>query len=85
MGPACSSWTPSAKQPVVVQGAGIAPRLIAFLVGPDEGRPSIIALKQHCADHLLRSMVIDKAQWLPELPRTRKGKIDRLTLKQRAS
>jgi amino acid adenylation domain-containing protein len=68
---------------VVVHGSGIATRLVAYMVGDEENRPSLIALKKLCAERLPRSMVIDLARWLPEMPRTRNGKIDRLTLKNR--
>ncbi|HYU16928.1 MAG TPA: amino acid adenylation domain-containing protein, partial [Candidatus Acidoferrum sp.] len=71
---------------VVVGGEGLNARLFAFLVGEAGGDgelrkpPSLIALKQHCAARLPRSMIIDAVRWLPELPRTGNGKIDRLTL-----
>jgi amino acid adenylation domain-containing protein len=76
---------------VVVSGEGMATRLFAFLLPrvvaqETEGRPpSLIALKQHLAASLPRSMIVDAVRWLPELPRTGNGKIDRLTLKKLAN
>jgi acyl-coenzyme A synthetase/AMP-(fatty) acid ligase len=71
---------------VVVGGEGLNARLFAFLVGANsdgqDGRkpPGLIALKEHCAARLPRSMIVDAVRWLPELPRTGNGKVDRLTL-----
>ena len=71
---------------VVVGGEGLEARLIAFVVAqggePGDKPPSLIALKQHCAARLPRSMIIDSARWLDEMPRTGNGKIDRLKLKE---
>ena len=69
---------------VVVGGEGLTSRLVAFLVskGDGEGKPpSLITLKKHCAERLPRSMIIDAVRWVPEMPRTSNGKVDRLTLK----
>ncbi len=74
---------------VVVAGEGLAASLVAFLVGKEAGGggrpPSLIAIKQHCADRLPRSMIVDSVRWLPALPRTGNGKVDRLELKRQAS
>ena len=74
---------------VVVGGDGLNGRLVAYLVGQVEGsgapRPSLIALKQHCAARLPRSMIVDAVRWLPEMPRTGNGKVDRATLARLAS
>jgi amino acid adenylation domain-containing protein len=72
---------------VVVGGEGLSARLVAFLVGKGgvEKGPGLITLKQHCAARLPRSMIIDGVRWLPEMPRTSNGKVDRLTLKQWAT
>jgi len=73
---------------VVVGGDGLNGRLVAYLVGEAEGgspRPSLIALKQHCAARLPRSMIVDAVRWLPELPRTGNGKVDRATLTRLAT
>lgn len=75
-----------AEAAVVVGGEGLQSRLVAFLVEDrarlaGETRPSLIALKQHCAERLPRSMIVDAVRWLPELPRTGNGKIDRRALR----
>jgi amino acid adenylation domain-containing protein len=75
---------------VVVGGEGLTARLFAFLLprAAQENStkpPSLIALKQHCAARLPRSMIVDAVRWLPEMPRTGNGKIDRLTLKKWAN
>ena len=69
---------------VVVAGEGLSATLVAFLVQKDAEakRPSLIAIKQHCADRLPRSMIPDQVRWLPALPRTGNGKVDRLELKR---
>lgn len=69
---------------VVVAGQGLQGRLFAFLVATGEPL-GIIALKTHCAARLPRSMIIDAVRWLPQLPRTRNGKVDRLELQQQAN
>jgi len=74
---------------VVVTGEGMSARLVAYLAGQDgdgeRRRPSLIAMKQHCAARLPRSMIVDAVRWLPELPRTGNGKVDRLTLRRWAA
>lgn len=73
---------------VVVAGEGLAARLVAYVVAEEvrAGKPpSLIALKQHCAARLPRSMIIDAVRWLPEMPRTGNGKVDRLALKRWAA
>lgn len=61
---------------VMVQGEGLAARLLAVVVAKGT-RPSLLDLKQHCAARLPRYMIIDKAVHLDELPRTPNGKVDR--------
>lgn len=66
---------------VAVEGEGRTARLIAILVcKPDRDRPSLLAIKKLCAQNLPRYMIIDRVHWLPVLPRTRNGKIDRRRL-----
>ena len=67
---------------VVVVGEGPAGRLVAFLESKETPLP-LLALKKHLATHLPRYMIIDEARYLPTLPRTATGKIDRLQLKRR--
>jgi amino acid adenylation domain-containing protein len=86
---ACLLTHPSVREAaVVVGGEGLSARLVAFLVGGDGGShkpPSLIAMKEHCASRLPRSMIVDSVRWLEELPRTGNGKVDRLTLKRWAT
>jgi L-proline---[L-prolyl-carrier protein] ligase len=63
---------------VALVGSGIEARLVAFLVAPRE--LPLLDIKRHCAERLPRYMIIDRAIYLHELPRTRNGKVDRLAL-----
>jgi acyl-coenzyme A synthetase/AMP-(fatty) acid ligase len=63
---------------VVAVGSGIEARLVAFLVARRD--LALLEVKRHCAERLPRHMIVDRAAFLDELPRTRNGKIDRLTL-----
>ena len=63
---------------VAVVGSGVEARLVAFLVVQSE--LPLLELKRHCAERLPRYMIIDRAIYLHELPRTRNGKVDRLAL-----
>lgn len=65
---------------VLVRGEGAAAKLVACMSARGEERPSLVQIKQHCANRLPRYMVVDQVRWMPTLPRTRNGKIDRLTL-----
>lgn len=67
---------------VLVRGEGASAKLVACLSARADERPSLVQIKQHCANRLPRYMVVDQVRWLPSLPRTRNGKIDRLTLTQ---
>jgi amino acid adenylation domain-containing protein len=64
---------------VAVVGSGVEARLVAFLVVQRE--LPLLELKRHCAERLPRYMIIDRAIFLHELPRTRNGKVDRLALR----
>jgi amino acid adenylation domain-containing protein len=63
---------------VAAVGSGIEARLVAFVVARRE--LALLELKRHCAERLPRHMIVDRAISLDELPRTRNGKVDRLTL-----
>jgi amino acid adenylation domain-containing protein len=63
---------------VVVAETGMRARLIAFVVASPA--PSLLEIKRHCAQHLPRYMIVDGIRIVEALPRTRNGKIDRITL-----
>ncbi|MDQ2716673.1 MAG: amino acid adenylation domain-containing protein [Chloroflexota bacterium] len=65
---------------VAALGSGLAVRLVAFVVATDGAAPSLLEIKRHCAEHLPRYMIVDTVCFLPTLPRTRNGKVDRLAL-----
>jgi amino acid adenylation domain-containing protein len=69
---------------VLAVGSGINARLVAFLVVPGDPLP-LLELKRRCAERLPRHMIIDRAIFLDELPRTRNGKVDRLALQRVAT
>jgi L-proline---[L-prolyl-carrier protein] ligase len=68
---------------VVAAGTGIEARLFAFLVARAEPLP-LLEVKRHCAERLPRQMIVDRATFLRQLPRTRNGKVDRLVLQRMA-
>lgn len=70
---------------VVVSGSGVEARLIAFIVSTTDEPPTLLDIKRHCAERLPRYMIVDDARFIPALPRTRNGKVDRLTLTQDAA
>ena len=47
--------------------------------------PSLLAMKRHCANHLPRHMIVDRAVVLEALPRTANGKVDRKLLATQAN
>jgi amino acid adenylation domain-containing protein len=63
---------------VIVMGAGMQARLVACIVASPV--PSLLEVKRHCAQRLPRYMIVDSVQVVSTLPRTRNGKIDRVTL-----
>jgi amino acid adenylation domain-containing protein len=69
---------------VAVEGEGMAARLVAYVTLTDAARPSLIALKQHCATRLPPYMIVHALRVLDTLPRTSTGKIDRRRLAERA-
>lgn len=70
---------------VVVAGAGLTARLHAFVVPGPGGRPTLLAMKRHCAEHLPAYMIIDRLTVVDRLPRTPNGKTDRLAVLAAAS
>ncbi|HEX2909577.1 MAG TPA: amino acid adenylation domain-containing protein [Chloroflexia bacterium] len=70
---------------VVVIGVEMQARLVAYLVSANGHLPALLEIKKHCAENLPRYMIVDEVRALANLPRTRNGKIDRLTLLQQES
>ena len=64
---------------VQVSGSDDHKKLHAYIVCSSE-QPNILELKRHCAQYLPRYMIVDTVTHLKSLPRTRNGKIDRLSL-----
>ena len=60
-----------------VVGAGLDAKLVAVAVPRADRHVPLLELKAHCAKHLPRYMIIDRVVWLPTLPRTANGKLDR--------
>lgn len=65
-----------------VEGEGVEARIVGYLVAASGHPPSLVAIKQHCADRIPRYMIPDQVRWVAELPRTRNGKIDRRRLRE---
>lgn len=73
-----------AEAAVVTIGKDLETRLIAFIVTATSDVPSLLDIKRHCAEQLPRYMIVDEVHQVSSLPRTRNGKIDRLSLSQRS-
>ena len=69
-----------AEAAVAVVGSAVEARLVAFLVTASQ--LALLETKRHCAERLPRHMIVDNAIFLDPLPRTRNGKVDRLTLQR---
>lgn len=65
---------------VIVAGADLDARLIAFIVPADEEALPLLEVKRHCAARLPRYMIVDEIRLISALPRTRNGKVDRQAL-----
>jgi amino acid adenylation domain-containing protein len=73
---------PKIREAAVLADTSRSPaRLVAFL-SCDSEAPALLEVKQHCAERLPRYMVVDAIRLLPELPRSRNGKVDRPALQQ---
>ncbi|MCP3102818.1 amino acid adenylation domain-containing protein [Myxococcus sp. K15C18031901] len=70
---------------VVGAGTGLEARLVAFVVSAAPKPPTLLQLKQHCAERLPRYMILDELRVLPALPRTPNGKLDRRALRDLAA
>jgi amino acid adenylation domain-containing protein len=65
---------------VVLSGAGMDAKIVAYAVQAGTSRPGLLDLMQHCAASLPRHMIIDAVRYLEDLPRTGNGKVDRREL-----
>ena len=75
---------PMVKEAAVIalpdEEAGV--KIKAFLSCRDAKRPSLIALKRHCAENLPLYMIPDLFSWQDALPKTSTDKIDYQRLKE---
>jgi len=62
---------------VLLSGADISAKIVAFIVPADGRPPDLLELKRHCAASLPRHMIIDAVRNVSDLPRTGNGKLDR--------
>jgi L-proline---[L-prolyl-carrier protein] ligase len=65
---------------VVLSGAGLEAKIVAYLVPAGVDRPDLLDVKRHCAAALPRHMIVDTVRYLADLPRTGNGKVDRRLL-----
>lgn len=65
---------------VVLAGAGLDARIVAYAVPSGAVRPGLLDIKRHCAATLPRQMIVDVVRYVPDLPRTGNGKVDRRAL-----
>ncbi|MBX2798083.1 MAG: amino acid adenylation domain-containing protein [Myxococcales bacterium] len=65
---------------VVARGQGADTVLAAWVVAASGQRPSLLALKRHCAAHLPAYMTVGELHVVDRLPTTRNGKIGRRQL-----
>lgn len=61
---------------VAVQNAEVGVRIVAYLVAPATSRPSIVAMKTLCNQHLPSYMSPDVFVFVDALPRTSTNKVD---------
>ncbi|QTD96686.1 amino acid adenylation domain-containing protein [Streptomyces cyanogenus] len=65
---------------VIVAGSGLSARLAAFVVLAADSTAGVLALKRHCAERLPPYMIADSIAFVPQLPHTSNGKVDRSAL-----
>jgi len=68
----------------VVVGHSIDARIVAFIVTANDYHPSLLEMKKLCAEVLPRHSIVDGVHEIPEIPRTRNGKVDRSALEEMA-
>ena len=71
-----------AVAPMPAGGAGH--QLVAFVVVREDSRPDEAALRRHLGERLPLYMVPERFVFLPRLPRTSTGKVDRVSLTEQA-
>ncbi|QWF82457.1 amino acid adenylation domain-containing protein [Amycolatopsis sp. CA-230715] len=69
-----------AEAAAVVRGSALGGRIEAFVVPRPGARLGVLAVKRHCAERLPTYMIADDAHFVPALPRTANGKVDRAAL-----
>jgi L-proline---[L-prolyl-carrier protein] ligase len=65
---------------VLISGADIDAKIVAYVVPAGTRPPDLLELKRHCAATLPRHMIIDTVRYVRDLPRTGNGKLDRRAL-----
>lgn len=65
---------------VLLSGADMDTKIVAYVVPAGATPPDLLELKRHCAATLPRHMIIDAVRNVRELPRTGNGKLDRRAL-----
>ena len=65
---------------VLLSGAGMDAKIVAYVVPAGTTPPDLLELKRHCAATLPRHMIIDVLRNVRQLPRTGNGKLDRRAL-----
>jgi L-proline---[L-prolyl-carrier protein] ligase len=65
---------------VLLSGAALDARLVAYVVPVGDAAPGLLELKRHCAATLPRHMIIDAVRTVRALPRTGNGKLNRRAL-----
>lgn len=68
---------------VMLEGAGMDTKIVAYVVTVDASAPGLLELKRHCAASLPRHMIVDAVRQVTELPRTSTGKLDRQAMVSR--
>jgi amino acid adenylation domain-containing protein len=62
---------------VMLSGADMDAKIVAYVVPAGTTPPDLLELKRHCAATLPRHMIIDAVRNVRDLPRTGNGKLDR--------
>ena len=65
---------------VVAVGDNLDARLVAYVVPTGDRPPSLVSIKEHCAERLPPYMIVHEVRAIEGFPRTSTGKIDRRSL-----